>query len=52
MIIFGGFFVEFICQQIIKAVGKVFGMQMYERRKEIRVEGAGLPAGKLKRMYH
>jgi DNA polymerase IV len=36
----------------IKAVGKVFGMQMYERRKEIRVEGAGLPAGKLKRMYH
>ena len=35
----------------IKAVGKVFGMQLYERRKEIRVEGPGLPAEKLKRMY-
>ena len=35
----------------IKAVGKVFGMQLYERRKEIRVEGLGLPAEKLRRMY-
>jgi DNA polymerase-4 len=35
----------------IKAVGKVFGMQMYERRKEIKVEGVGLPPEKLKKMY-
>jgi DNA polymerase IV len=35
----------------IKAVGKVFGMQMYERRKEIKVEGVGLPPEKLRRMY-
>ncbi|MCP9756532.1 DNA polymerase IV [Lacihabitans sp. CCS-44] len=35
----------------IKAVGKVFGMQMYERRKEIKVEGVGLPPEKLRKMY-
>jgi DNA polymerase-4 len=35
----------------IKAVGKVFGMQMYERRKETKVEGIGLPAEKLRKMY-
>lgn len=35
----------------IKAVGKVFGMQMYERRKEIKVEGIGLPPEKLRKMY-
>lgn len=35
----------------LKAVGKVYGMQLYEKRKEIRVEGKGLPADKLKRMY-
>lgn len=35
----------------IKAVGKVFGMQMYERRKETKVEGLGLPPEKLRKMY-
>jgi DNA polymerase IV len=35
----------------IKAVGKVFGMQMYERRKETKVEGLGLPPDKLRKMY-
>ncbi len=35
----------------IKAVGKVFGMQMYEPRKETKVEGLGLPPEKLRRMY-
>lgn len=35
----------------IKAIGKVFGMQMYERRKETKVEGIGLPPEKLRRMY-
>lgn len=35
----------------LKAVGKVYGMQLYEKRKEKRIEGKGLPAEKLKRMY-
>jgi DNA polymerase-4 len=35
----------------IKAVGKVFGMQMYERRKETKVEGLGLLPEKLRKMY-
>jgi len=30
---------------------RAYGMQLYERRKEVRVEGAGLPDGKLKIMY-
>jgi DNA polymerase-4 len=34
-----------------KAVGKVFGMQLYERRKEHKVAGDGLPEKRLKNNY-
>jgi DNA polymerase IV len=35
----------------LKAVMKVYGMQLYERRKEVTVSGEGLPAKRLKSMY-
>ncbi|MBK9508946.1 MAG: DNA polymerase IV [Cytophagaceae bacterium] len=35
----------------LQAVMRAYGMQLYERRKEVRVDGAGLPDGKLKKMY-
>lgn len=35
----------------LKAVMRAYGMQLYERRKELHAEGAGLPDGKLKILY-
>jgi DNA polymerase-4 len=35
----------------MRAVMRAYGMQMYERRKEAKIEGLGLPEKKLKRLY-